>query len=265
MFFQKILYGVNTLSHKKHLQKAKEIIDADVSENYIYACLEFRLFIESYVYFELSKYPKSIPKKYITEWQAPKIIKTCQQLIPEFMSEYEVNLIKQDDKGSLKGPEITKSGHSAPKVSKLSKLYHKLGSKLHTSNAMDNGIDKKFLLNTYSLLEPMSKNNFWHATQELINFNCDECQTPIDINTKADFCDTKMKVLCLAENCHATYIVTKDKEIFYYEQLKTNIKCRSCGDYIDVLDEEMSIGKAISCINCNSDYILGWGYTEKVD
>lgn len=265
MLFQKILYGVKTLSHKKHLQKAKEIIDADVSENYIYACLEFRLCIESYVYFELSKYPKSLPKKYIKEWQAPKIIKACQQLIPEFMNEYEVKLIKQDEKGSLIGREVTKSGHSAPKVSKLIKLYDKLGSKLHASNAMDNDIDKKFLLDTYLLLEPMSKNNFWYSTRELIKFDCEECQITIHINTKADFRDKKMKVFCLAENCNATYIVTKDKENFHYEQLKTNIKCRSCDNYIAVLDEEMSLGKIISCINCKSDYILGWGYTEKLD
>tara|TARA_R110000744_G_scaffold207662_1_gene326348 strand:- start:322 stop:1077 length:756 start_codon:yes stop_codon:yes gene_type:complete len=251
------------LSHKKHLQKAKEIIDSGISEDYIYACLEFRFFIESYVYFELSKYPKSIPKKHIKDWQPARIIKTCQQLIPEFMSEYEVKLIKQDFKGSIMGREITSSSHSAPKVSKLTKLYHKLSNKLHVNNTMD--INKDFLLDTYLFLEPMSQNNFWYATQELINFNCDECLRPIYINTKAEFGDKKMKVFCLAENCNATYIVTKDKDNFHYEQLKTNIKCRSCDNYIAVLDEEMSLGKIISCINCKSDYILGWGYTEKVD
>lgn len=240
---------------KSPLNNAKALIHSGDEEKLVYACLELRLAIESYVYRKLEFHSKRHGKKLLYKhWQPNKAIKILDQIEPKANLSYQLSFAKQTGEDVKKLDYKPLGFHHALSVSWINKTYNKLGSFLHLqpkSNSMAT-IDKTFLEEVVVEIEKSETSSLLSNFATTISFDCDLCKESITCCEEA-LTDLK-EVVCPNDLCRGAYDMSKEGTDWMFKLKTLSFDCPDCNSKSELATTKLDVGQRIVCIDCGSQF-----------
>lgn len=246
------------MSFHDHLAKTTELLSR--SEG-VYACLELRMAIESFVYDIFSKKQSKLPVEIYSYWQPSKMMDEFLKFYPHFAQKNgetpvsvafstEGNETSRPD--SLEYKTIATNQISYADLRRLKKLYHALGSFLHSNELPPSKAIEKASSGEKFLREFIKKTRI--MIFDCYHFKCPECKT--DAIFSRYMSEQKIPFKCHNEECKTTFIAKIDDvngnvEIFLQNK---RITCGKCSKPISLPTFLSIYGGFFSCKHCDARY-----------
>lgn len=230
-----------------HLNNAKSLIEAGDNRLLRYACLELRMLIEAHVYKRLLLEIDDLPRNIISTWQPNKAVKLDTQF--DKYADMDLHLTLG---GSSEALEIT---YNNIKSSKLTKIYHSLGSYLHLptpQKVCTYDISKEKIIKIYNGLERLLTGNIVFLKIDYMAFECKQCGEPVLYTDH--YLEYHSTISCQNDACEIEYDVNNFEN---KAQISTNVNifsCSSCASTIPIPYKRITDGYKFKCPACEADF-----------
>lgn len=241
------------------LDRAKELLKNGSPENLRYACLEFRLCIESICYEKLKIYEKHVPEEIFSTWQPRKVIETLLEYDPDVMENYEIGIWCEKADGS-RDKLIFCGAHINLRFDILKKHYNKLGYFLHVptlaqqSKSYHHTDIKSYLESILPDIEAAASNTFDGNIAPTATYICKECDHHIVRNVES--LRRNPIAICRNEKCKAEHHVTIIGNSSSWKLAELDFECPECKKKNHFGKHRLLEGQVIRCFACSSKYVL---------
>lgn len=234
---------------RKHLARAKILLQSSDLQSLRHACLEMRYFLEAHVYERLLKDADELPKSIIEKWEPNKAMKMLSMF--DRLADMDLRLTISEQDGS--NPIIIQ--YNNIKNSELSKIYNTLGSYLHLpqpAKATSYQIKKDKLLEIFKTIKKLIIGNLIILKTNYETFECEACHQQILYTNW--YVTNHNKITCQNDQCKIEYFIERDDEHIRFGS-KIHCPC-PCGEELEVFHSKLQIGETIKCASCLATYVI---------
>lgn len=238
---------------KKHLEKARALLDSKKPEDLPHACLELRMAIEAHVYNKLRYFSKKHGDKLLFKnWQPDKAIKVLMQLEPRADMTYTLSVAKEDESGEPEGEFLPLGTHQALSHKWIRKNYHKLGNYLHLNAKTGDSPapTAESIESIYEKLLEASHSNLISDFGIKTVYTCRECSSAISCSTER-LPDLDL-VYCPNPSCSASYLLVEKDGRWGTTPNAIPFTCPDCETTNFEYRTNLEIGHKINCSGCTN-------------
>jgi hypothetical protein len=250
------------------LDRARRLLAVGDPVSLRYACLELRFALEDHAYYVLRSTASRIPSAVLDKWQPPQAMKLLLEYEPKALSSHTVTITPEPVDSQAKSTLLGQ--YTALPLSRLNKLYNKLGSYLHLPEPGNTGPSARSLatpsheglLAIADEIQPALASTIIGSMAEVIQFACLKCDQLVVRN--ADSALEEKQATCLNRNCGAMHVLTFDTEGVPTAYLDaTAFECLACNAPTTVENRHLKIGLTFQCSACKARQTFlerQWGY-----
>lgn len=243
----------------EHLEKANELLERKEG---VYACLELRMAIESYVYDIFSKKQSKLPVEIYSRWQPSKIMDEFLKFYPNFAQKdgeapvsiaFSIEGNEKSNTESLEFKTLAENQIYYADLKRLKKLYHALGSFLHSDASPSRGAIEKATFGISFVKEFIKKSKI--MIFDCYHFKCPECKT--DAVFSRYMSENKTPFKCHNEDCKTTFIakINNENNKMNIHLQNKRIKCDKCSKPIPLPISLGIDGGDFICKHCDAVYV----------
>lgn len=255
-----------TIARKEH-ERAVSLLATGCSHDLEIAALKLRKSLEALTYDLAQKYKEDLGAEQMGKWQPQKLLECMLEVDPHADQSSELHAGLEPAPGVE--PEFTDFLGKENKISlkAMKKMYHRLGSYLHTPTIRKLESGTGHDLDTMRVkcdeaaeqISEVLSSSVWNVDFPTSGeIECMRCGKPM--RRRISKWQDPRKVECW--HCHATYNLSvndEDKVLFVPRENRIPCPTQDCDSVHFVWESDARPGTKIKCESCNEEYVIGIG------